>query len=84
MYTIKASENRALGEEDGKMKAEKFETGAASTSLWRLGDLIEELLDGYGLGLERSCKPAEGMAAACGERGMFATTDLPDVVSSAY
>jgi hypothetical protein len=57
-------------------------TGAAETSLWRLGDVLEELLNHYGLAEASRLPP--GRAAICGEVGVFGAADLPAATASAY
>jgi hypothetical protein len=54
---------------------------SSGPSVWRLGDVLEELLGHYGL---TPCNSPEGKTAVCGQSGLFATTDLPAVTVSAY
>jgi hypothetical protein len=63
--------------EHREMRAE-----ASEPSVWRLGDVLNELLGKYGLA-EANRLP-QGQAAVCGEAGLFAAVELPAVTASTY
>ncbi len=53
----------------------------SKSSVWRLGDVLDELLGQYSL---TPCSSPEGNTAVCGQSGLFAATDLSAVPASAY
>jgi len=55
---------------------------APEPSVWRLGDILHELLGQYGL--DEACSLPEGTMATCGEAGLFTAADLPAAAASAY
>ena len=54
----------------------------SETSVWRLGEVLEELLLGYGLS-EASAVP-EGNPVVCRDAGIFSAADLPAITTAAY
>jgi hypothetical protein len=55
---------------------------ALGPSVWRLGDVLDDLLVRYGL--TESCRLPDGGTGLGGEVGLFSTTDLPAIATSTY
>jgi hypothetical protein len=57
-------------------------------SVWRLGDVLAQLLGQYALAAETCSLPesqtAGSQAAVCGEAALFSTADLPAIAATAY
>jgi hypothetical protein len=67
------------------MRRDSFEprrSEAPQSSVWRLGDVLDELLNQYGL-IEPCSAPVHA-AAACSDAGLFATADLSAAATAAY
>jgi hypothetical protein len=56
---------------------------ALQPSVWRLGEVLDELLDRYGLA-EPPAAPVHAPAACRGDAGLFATADLSAPAAATY
>ena len=61
---------------------ELLRSEVSKSSVWRLGDVLNELLDLYGLSEPSSASITT--SAVCSDPGLFSTADLPATAAAAY